>query len=115
MAESSSEPDNRIALTGRLVEPPRLRRSPAGIPIARLLLEHESSQPEAGVQRRQRFRIGVRATGEEICGQLAGLAQGSAVRVLGYLTRSEQAEEDYRLLICARRIEALADGSETGD
>ncbi len=101
--------ENRIALTGRVSARIQLRRSPAGIPIARFTLEHSSMQPEAGVARRQTFLIGVRAVGDELCRQLSDLQPGAAVRVFGFLARSEQAAEDYRLLICARTVAILSD------
>lgn len=110
MTEALAE--NRIAIAGTLLGRVQLRRSPAGIPIARFTLEHASAQPEAGIARRQAFRIGVRASGEELCRQLVGLEEGAELRVFGYLARSDQASEDYRLLVCARTVTVLADRPE---
>jgi primosomal replication protein N len=104
-----ADTENRIALAGRLLGTVHLRRSPAGIPIARFTLEHSSAQQEVGRVRQQSFRVGVRATGEELCKQLCRLSPGDVVRVFGYLARSEQATDDYRLLICARTLAVFAD------
>ncbi|RFA30471.1 primosomal replication protein N [Alkalilimnicola ehrlichii] len=101
--------ENRVAIAGRLLGRPQVRYSPAGIPIARFALEHYSEQPEASVLRRQAFRIGVRAVGEELCNRLASLEEGCSVRVFGFLARSDQASEDYRLLVYARTLTVLDD------
>jgi len=103
---------NRVTLIGRLHAAPRLRTSPAGIPIARFLLEHDSEQPEGPVTRRQRFRIGVRAVGEALCAELKQLEPGRLMRVEGYLTRNKQGAEDYRLVVVAQHLEALVETHE---
>lgn len=98
-----------MRLTGVLVEPAAVRHSPAGVPIARCLLEHESEQLEAGGRRPIRFRVGVRAAGEAAAGALAGLPAGSNVRVTGFLVRSRQrGGETDPIIISASRIERLA-------
>lgn len=97
-----------MRLTGVLVEPAAIRHSPAGVPIARCLLEHESEQTEAGVRRTLRFRVGVRAAGETVADALAGLPAGSEVRVTGVLLRSRQrGVETDPIIISASRIERL--------
>ena len=100
--------DNRVALGGRVLGPPRRRQSPAGIPILQFVLEHASEQDEAGAARPVTLRIAVRASGP-CAAAAAGLGAGEAVRVLGYLARSRRGERP--LLINARRIERLADVS----
>ncbi|KAB7628477.1 primosomal replication protein N [Alkalilimnicola sp. S0819] len=101
--------DNRLILAGRLLDAVELRRTPAGIAIARFALEHEGSWQEAGVERRHRFIIGVRAVGDELCRSVQALPPGTAMRVHGSLVRSQQRSDDYRLLISARRIELIRD------
>lgn len=102
------EAENRVRLTGVLVDPPMVRHSPAGVPIARCLLEHASEQAEAGVPRAIRFRVGVRAAGEAAAGVLAELAAGSRIRVTGFLVRSRQrGVETDPIIISASRIERL--------
>lgn len=101
--------ENRVRLTGVLVEPAAVRHSPAGVPIARCLLEHESEQVEAGGRRPIRLRVGVRAAGEDTATVLAGLPAGSSVRVTGFLVRSRQrGVETDPIIISASRIERLA-------
>lgn len=94
-------------MSGVLVEPPQVRYSPAGIPIARFLLEHDSEQREAGARRPVRFRVGVRAAGRELAEPLDGLPAGTALRVSGHLVRARQRTGDSRLIISAGRIERL--------
>lgn len=101
--------ENRIAIAGRILADVQIRRSPAGIPIARFTLEHSSTQPELGVARQQAFLIGIRAVGDELCQQLSQLGPGAAIRVFGFLARSDQASDDYRLLVCARTVAVLSD------
>ena len=103
--------DNRIALGGRVLEAPRCRYSPAGIPIVQFTLEHRSGQCEGDARRPVAFLVAVRASGGA-CAEVAGrLAAGEAVRVVGFLARARARE--HRLLISASRIERLADEEGT--
>ena len=99
---------NVVALTGTLVAPAQVRYSPAGIPIARFLLEHVSEQSEAGVRRPVRLRIGVRASGWSLAESMQGVPSGVGLRVVGFLIRSRQRSDEYPLIISARQIERLA-------
>ncbi len=99
---------NIITLTGVLVTPVELRYSPAGIPIARFLLEHLSEQCEAGARRQVRLRIGVRASGQPLADSLRKVAPGTCLRVVGFLIRSRQRRGEYPLIISASQIEWLA-------
>ncbi len=100
------QPSNRVIFTGVLVDRVSLRESPAGIPIARFALDHQSEQIEAGVPRSQTLRLGVRATGKALCEGLGQLPAGTPLEVRGYLARTDQ-REDYKLILCARRITRL--------
>ncbi len=44
--------ENRVALSGRLVEVSALRSTPAGIPVLEFRLRHESERGEAGKVRK---------------------------------------------------------------
>lgn len=95
---------NRVRLTGRLVEPAQLRYSPAGVPIARFLLDHDSEQQEAGARRPIRFRVGVRAAGEALATAVRDWPEGTTVTVDGFLARARQRDGDNRLIISAARV-----------
>jgi len=97
-----------VVITGCLLQPAEMRYSPAGIPIARALLEHESEQEEAGVKRWIRFRVGIRASGAPIAEQLTELEVGAKIKVAGMLLRSRQPDADtHPLIISIGRLERL--------
>ncbi len=86
-----------------------LRHSPAGVPIARALLEHESRQPEAGVERPIRFCVGLSAAGSPLAEDLQATPIGAAVRVTGLLRRSRQRDaQTDPIIISVSRFERLA-------
>lgn len=105
--------DNRINLVGTVVDAPATRYSPAGIRITRLLLAHESRQWEAGQSRQVRFRIGVRAAGDDAADLAAGLAAGERIRIAGFLARLRQDPDDNRLVISADAIERVEGNGTT--
>ena len=100
------QPSNRVIFSGVLVDAVRLRYSPAGIPVARFALDHQSEQSEAGVARSQTLRLGVRVAGKALCEGLDQLPAGTPLEIRGYLARSDQ-REGYKLILCARRITRL--------
>lgn len=99
---------NVVALTGTLITPAQIRYSPAGIPIAHFLLEHVSSQSEAGVLRPVHLRIGVRASGQSLAESMQEVLPGTGLRVVGFLIRTRQRSGEYPLIISANRVERLA-------
>lgn len=107
MAESGRAPwtDNRLALTGTVVDEPQTRTSPAGVPVSRFTLEHASEQPDDGEARQTRFRVSVHARGKALQAEVAALQAGSRVRVLGHLGHTGYRPEQQRLVVIARRIQ----------
>jgi primosomal replication protein N len=99
--------DNRLVIAGTVVNRPETRTSPAGIPITRFSLRHESVQSEAGMNRKASCMIAVVASGKGNQAAVQQLEQGSTVRVTGFLTRAERSQE-YRLVIHAESIEKLS-------
>jgi primosomal replication protein N len=75
---------NRIVLGGRIVELDVLRHTPAGVPLLRFRLSHESSRDEAGSQRKVDCEIAGVAFERE-AKLLAAARLGSAVTVTGFL------------------------------
>ena len=107
MADQHREPpwpDNRVAISGTLLEDPNPGATPAGIPVVRFVIEHASEPVEAGKPRRIAFRLGVRAVGAELVRRVAMLKAGDSVHVTGFMARSDR-RDDFRLTLCARRIE----------
>lgn len=101
---------NCVELTGTLVDAPQMRRSPAGIPITRALLEHESQQTEAGRERLIRFRVGLRAAGSPLAEALEREVAGVSLSVSGCLLRARQRNTDTDpIIVSVSRIERLAE------
>ncbi len=100
-------PENVVVIDGELLEPAQVRRSPAGIPIARFLLVHDSLRTEHEVARRIELRVGVRAVGESLVRSVLDINPGTTVRVTGHLARPRLREGDSTLIIAASRVERL--------
>jgi len=97
--------DNRLVISGVVATRPETRLSPAGIPITRFTLRHESIQQEAGMQRQAICNIGVIASGEELLNKSCVLQGGQQVRVCGFLSRANNRQGENRLLLHAEQIE----------
>ncbi|MFO8156476.1 MAG: primosomal replication protein N [Pseudomonadota bacterium] len=95
---------NRICLDGRVLEAPERRHNPAGKPIARFMVGHESEQEEGGHPRVVQLRIQVFAAGEALQDQVDRLAVGDAVRIEGFVARSGYRQGDARLVLRANAI-----------
>jgi primosomal replication protein N len=101
---------NRLVISGSLNGASEVRRSPAGLPIARFLLDHQSMQREAGIAREARLHIVVLACGEDLAGKAALLDSGTPVQVVGFLSRANNRHGEARLVLHAESVELL-DGS----
>lgn len=100
-------------IAGTVVRKPELRRSPAGIPILRLVLQHESLQQEGGHPRKVQCRIGVVAVGT-VGERWAKVAPGERLRVDGFLSRAGYRDGDSRLVVHAKVIELIDVQGERG-
>ena len=104
---SAPPTDNCLIIVGQVAGGCETRQSPAGVPISRFLLEHHSSQVEAGISREARCRIPVVACGEALTGIAGSLVAGARLRVRGFVSRANYREGEYRLVLHAARIEML--------
>jgi primosomal replication protein N len=77
---------NQVALSGIVVELDTLRYTPAGIPVLRFRIAHESEQSEAGTARKVGCEIAAVAFDRE-ARLAAGLALGANVTLRGFLER----------------------------
>ncbi|MFZ1492029.1 MAG: primosomal replication protein N [Candidatus Competibacter denitrificans] len=100
-----SATDNCLIIVGYVVGQCEMRTSPAGVPIGRFLLEHRSSQMEAGLAREVYCRIPVVACGAPVANVVCDLVPGEAVRVRGFVGRANNREGEYRLVLHAAHIE----------
>ena len=99
--------DNCLILAGRVAGTCETRLTPAGVPISRFLLEHQSLQIEAGVPRQARCRIPVLACGQMLARLAEQLPPGTPVRVQGFVSRVNYREGEYRVALHAARIDLL--------
>jgi primosomal replication protein N len=99
--------DNRLVISGALANRPETRYSPAGIPITRFTLRHESLQQEAGMQRQAICTIAVMASGQEMLETTKELQSGQQIRISGFLSRANNRQGENRLILHAERIEPL--------
>ncbi len=100
--------DNRLRLGGVVVDGPTTRMSPAGIAISRFLLEHRSEQQEAGMPRQVMCKITVIAAGQALQGAIEKLVVGCEVVVSGFISRANNRQGEYRLVLHADAIELAA-------
>lgn len=100
---------NHLILEGRVLRAAETRSSPAGIPISRFTLEHQSRLSEAGMSREVRMRLGVVATGQALQAIAATLVADTPIRVEGFLARAGYRSADHRLVLHANKIERLND------
>ncbi len=99
--------DNRLVMSGTLGKMPETRYSPAGIPITRFTLRHESIQQEAGMQRQVICNIGVIASGKEFLELTRSLQSEQQIRVSGFLSRANNRQGENRIILHAEQIESL--------
>ncbi|MBM3342857.1 MAG: primosomal replication protein N [Betaproteobacteria bacterium] len=75
---------NTVTLTGEITAIDALRHTPAGLPLIRLKLAHQSVQVEAGVNRQTAFEVSAMAIGG-IASSAARFKTGDAVTIDGFL------------------------------
>jgi len=93
---------NRITVAGRLVELDTLRHTPAGVPMLKFRLQHDSVQTEAGGERKVSCEIAAVAFERE-AKLLASAKLGSSVKVNGFLAAKSRSSRT--LLLHATQIE----------
>lgn len=75
---------NRVTVSGRLIELDALRHTPGGVPVVKFRLQHDSTQAEAGAERKVSCEIAAVAFEREAL-LLATAKLGSDVKVTGFL------------------------------
>ncbi|MCC6473374.1 MAG: primosomal replication protein N [Burkholderiales bacterium] len=73
-------------MRGVLIERDALRYTPAGVPLVKFRVAHDSTQVEAGIERRVDCEVEALAFGTE-ARLLSGAALGAEVRISGFLDR----------------------------
>ena len=75
---------NQVAMSGQLIEKQPLAYTPAGLPLLKAQLAHQSQQVEAGATREVRLQMEVLAIGE-IANRLSRVPEGGPIRIKGFL------------------------------
>jgi primosomal replication protein N len=78
---------NQVELTACIAEAKPLRYTPAGIPAANFVLEHESEVVEAGTARQVKLTVRAVAFGA-MAEQVGQLALGKVFRFTGFLVNA---------------------------
>ncbi len=89
---------NRLIVTGQLLEVRNPRVSPAGVPHIELVLEHRSRQLEAGQAREARLNLVVKLCGESWLPVVASLSPGQRVQVEGFLANASYRDAERPVL-----------------
>ena len=75
---------NSVRLSARLIQRDPLRFTPAGIPVLRFRVQHDSSQREAGGERRVELELAAVAMAQQAL-RLERIDLGRALSVSGFL------------------------------
>jgi primosomal replication protein N len=94
--------DNRVAVSGRLIELDVLRHTPGGVPVMKFRLQHDSTQTEAGAARKVSCEIAAVAFEREAT-LLAAAKLGSNVKVAGFLAAKSRTSRS--LVLHATEVE----------
>ena len=95
---------NRVDLTACIAEASPLRYTPAGIPAANFVLEHESEIVEAGVTRQVKLTLRAVAFGA-LAEQTGRLTLGTVFRFTGFLINARTSKS---LVLHLHSIDAIA-------
>jgi primosomal replication protein N len=80
---------NQVVASGCLIERQVLRYTPAGIPVVEFSLQHESTQLEAGLERKVQCEVVCICMGKEAI-TLAALSEGVELLVKGFFAARHQ-------------------------
>lgn len=105
----NDNPANVLVIEGLVVQLPETRVSPAGIPISRFSIEHQSVCEEAGMSREVRFKLGIVASGKDLQSVITMLSSDSRIRAQGFMARAGYRSDENRLLLHAQSIQILND------
>jgi len=76
-----------VIVSGVVAKLYKVRHTPAGIPITRFVLEHQSEQSEADLKRNIYCRVFIIASGNKLRSIVKNLQVGNQITVEGYLNQ----------------------------
>jgi len=91
-------------ISGLLAKVYETRHSPAGIPITRFILEHQSAQSEAGLKRNIYCKVLVIIAGNAMHQLFNQLKVGEQISVEGYLNQVSYQGQNPKLCVNAEVI-----------
>ena len=95
---------NRLELSAQVLECEPLRYTPAGQPVLDMLLTHQSTVVEAGLERQVVLTISARAMGD-LATMLAKTQLGSALHIEGFLAPARKDSVKLNLHMQRVRVE----------
>lgn len=83
---------NQLEISGLITKISRPRYSPTGVPHQKLMLQHQSKQQEAGVDRVVECMLEIQFSGDAFQVQTQHLQEGQRIKVSGFLTKKSHRE-----------------------
>ena len=95
---------NEVVVSGVVHKLYEVRHTPAGIPITRFVLEHQSEQSEADLKRNIWCRVFIIASGKKLRRVVKNLEVGNEITVEGYLDQTSFKGSNPQLCVNAKII-----------
>ncbi|HFE36995.1 MAG TPA: primosomal replication protein N [Gammaproteobacteria bacterium] len=96
--------ENRVLISGLIHKIYDTRYSPAGIPMTRFILDHQSEQSEAGLKRNIRCKALIIIAGTKLHEVFGRLQTGQQITVAGYLSQVSYQGQNPKLCVNAESI-----------
>lgn len=98
---------NRLVLAGTVCKAPIRKVSPSGIPHCQFVLEHRSTQLEAGFNRQAWCRMPVIVSGQQSQAYTHSITVGSNLIVHGFISSHQGRNGLSKLVLHAEQIELI--------
>ncbi|WP_315709470.1 primosomal replication protein N [Brenneria uluponensis] len=101
---------NRLVLSGTVCKTPIRKVSPSGIPHCQFVLEHRSTQKEAGFNRQAWCRMPVIVSGRESQAFTHSITVGMQLTVSGFISCHQGRNGLSKVVLHAEQIELIDSG-----
>ncbi|QHB31172.1 primosomal replication protein N [Yersinia canariae] len=101
---------NRLVLSGTVCKTPVRKVSPSGIPHCQFVLEHKSTQQEAGFSRQTWCRMPIIVSGQKSQALTHSITVGSQLTVEGFISCHQGRNGLNKLVLHAEQIEFIDSG-----
>lgn len=99
-----ASPQNRLTITGRIIELAQLRYTPAGVPVLNCRVGHASERIEAGLARKVECELQAVALGQ-VAQLMQGAKPGDGVELTGFL--ADKSAKSRQPVLHIERIEFM--------